>query len=257
MLLAMRSITLVLLVAACGGKAGRPAHPELAAVYGNPAATDDVAPSVEPSPGPQPAAPAAKRDPYERLHEVAGPVPGLAARAISLEADRWRCGETAIVTTQIAGQPVAEADEPLAAVYELAFPAGLDFSAERPAAKDASTARIQQFLEDLTAVAGVARSSYEALATGGSDAQAKVTAMARLAQSYRRIASTLMRAEVPLDVRGGEFADDKRAAYCDTLATQGESFLDLADQVAAACAKVAADAKLAAGWWTAVCALPE
>jgi hypothetical protein len=85
------------------------------------------------------------------------------------------------------------------------------------------------------------------------DPAVKVAATARMSQLAYRISSLLARAEIPLDVRTGDFAADKKAAYCDQLAELAEPLLSSAEHAAQACRSLADASKLAPGWWDAVC----
>ena len=80
-------------------------------------------------------------------------------------------------------------------------------------------------------------------------------ATARLTQLYFRAASVLARAEVPVDIRTGDNADEASLVYCEVLSSKAEPLLTLGLQALEACQK---HTKVApAGWWAELCvALP-
>jgi hypothetical protein len=208
-------------------------------------------PAAEPPPAAPPAPPA--KPLYERLRDADGKVAGLAGFSIKRKADAKHCGGIAIVTTR--SKKVAKADAPLAAVYKLEFPRGLSFDPDPKHAKkrEASMKKFQAFLEELNTVAGDARKHYEQQLTDG-DPTAKVAAAARIAQVMLRTASLIGRAEIPADVRTGEFADDKVKAFCDLLVQTAEPLQARGEEAMAICAEKSKD--IAAGWWNDVCVTP-
>jgi hypothetical protein len=82
-------------------------------------------------------------------------------------------------------------------------------------------------------------------------ATARAAALARATQVKRRMAELLLRADVPVDVRTGEFAQDKSAAYCAKMSEIAEPLIASYEESMAAC-HAAAEAA-GAGWWTSVC----
>ncbi len=253
---AMRVAPVFLVWIACGGTpAPRPAQP--APAVQDPASGDVVVtpgtgewpgglgePQPAPPPEPQPAALVA------RLRDVDGPVPGLDAFVTRRQRDANHCSGTSIATTRVANKAIAKGDEPLAALFELSYPRGLDFS---DAHRAASQERFERWLTDLRRVGGAATEHYER-AIGKADARAKVIALARLVQISYRVASTVARAELPLDVRTGELAAEKIEAFCDRLAEVAEPLLAQAESAAARCAEAARG--VPAGWWTPNCTAP-
>lgn len=254
----MRLVLTLLVVTACGS--ATPPPPAAPA----PVAPAPVAKPPPPAPTPEPASPPAseaapptpapKPSLYERLHDRDGNVAGLPGFAIKRKPNPAHCGGTQIVTTR--GKKVGKDDEMLAAVYKIEFPKGLFFDPDPKFKKkhDASLKKFNVFMNDVSRVGADARKFYEQKFVGEGQPAAKVGAAARLAQIYQRLASTIARAEIPLDVRTGDFVDEKIEAYCDKLQEVAEPIQDLADQAVAFCAQ---KAKLIdAGWWNDVCVAP-
>jgi hypothetical protein len=220
----MRNLTLCLLLAAC---ASSPEGPDATPTTPKPRSAVTI---------------------FDRLHDGAGPVAGLAGFSIVHVPDATRCGGIATTLVRANDGPVATTDQALVAFLEMQFVADLDFSAPtRAQSKD----RFEAWLADMTQRADAALDVYrDQLGSSGSDST-KVVGLARTAQIRRHFASTLVRSEIPADVRTGEHVDDKTGAYCDAIAAAALPLLDKADEAATACAEVAT--KLAPGWWSSVC----
>jgi hypothetical protein len=248
-------IVVVLALVGCGGSKPAPAAPP--APEPAPVAVAQPAPVAPPEPAPPVEAVPPSAQPQkpllERLRDAEGKVPGLAGFSIKRKSDANYCGGVQIVTTR--AKKVAKDDAPLVAVYKLEFPKGLSFDPDpkQLKKKEASKVKFDKFLEELSKVGGDARKHYEQKLTDG-DATAKVAAAARLAQVYLRLASVLVRAEVPIDVRTGEFAEDKIRAFCDALAEKAEAIQALGEQAMTFCAEKAK--AVDAGWWNEVCVAP-
>ncbi|HEX5062975.1 MAG TPA: hypothetical protein VFV99_26555 [Kofleriaceae bacterium] len=265
----MRSALLLIAIAACGGSkppppAPPPARPAPAAQPAQPApAPVAEAPPEKPAPPPEKPAPppVAETKPlpprkslYERLRDTDGKVPGLPGFAIKRKVDKTYCGGIKIITTR--SKSVAKDDEPLAAVYKLEFPKGLSFDPDpkNDTKRKASLKKVDELITQLTLVGGDARKFYEQKFTSDNALATKAVAAARLAQVYQRLASTLARAEIPLDVRTGDFVHDKIEAFCDSLLDKAEPIAALAEQAATACAEKAKSVD--EGWWNEVCVAP-
>ena len=143
-------------------------------------------------------------------------MPGIPGWALQRRPDATFCGGIKIVTVRRKRRLQPE-ELPLSKVFGLAFPTGLDFSPGKAAAKDASMKRFNAFVADLQKVGGEARDFYLKELGAAGDTDTKLRDTARLAQIDLRLASVLARAEIPKDVRTGEFAADKIAAFCDKL----------------------------------------
>jgi hypothetical protein len=256
----MRTALLLVVLAACGGASPEPRQPpqQQAAVEqnqepGEPTrspGTGDAPVGPEVAPPQAPPAQPPPRSLVPRLRDADGPVPGLDAFATKLKQDSKHCGGSSLVTTRVPGKAIAKDDQLLAALFEISSPKGLDFS---DAKKAASERRFQIWLADMQRAGGAARDHYiKTLATA--DARAKIIALARIAQIQYRVASSMVRMEIPADVRSGEFAAEKIDAFCDKLAEVAEPLLTKAEEAATACA--AASSGVPAGWWAAICTPP-
>lgn len=212
------------------------------------------APPPEPAPPPAPRAPAPALPPpvkesiYVTLRDTEGDIAGLPGFSIKRKPDDKRCGGIAIVTTR--AKKVAKEDQPLADVFALEFPAGLSFDEKN---KTKSLQKFNAFLQDMTNAGAKAREHYEHQMRNG-DAVAKVVAGARMAQLFTRLASLLARAEIPNDIRTGDFAAAASEAFCDGMIEQAQLIQDMATQAIEVCAAKKPTAN--GGWWDAVCVSP-
>jgi len=261
----MRIAIVWILIAACGGSskpAEPPRQPEPAP---NPAAKRpspnlDAAPTVqvlgdasllrEPPPRPKPPEPPKppKSPIYDRLLDADGAVAGLTGFSTKRVRDPRRCGGISILTKR--AKKVAPSDAKIVAVFALEFPTGLDFSESK---KAGSLLKFNGWIEAMTKTSTEARTHYEAL-YASPDPSVKAAASARLAQMYLRNASLIARAEVPVDVRGHEHADEVTAVFCEELAAKAEPLLELGTQALDACRKQTIAAP--AGWWAELCKAP-
>jgi hypothetical protein len=203
----------------------------------------EAPPPPPPAPAPPPAPP--KKSVYETIRDTDGDIAGLAGFSIKRKVDATHCGGIAIVTTR--ARKIAKDDQPLADVFALEFPTGLSFDDKH---KTESMKKFNAFLQKLTTVGAASREHYEKQIQSG-DAVAKMAAAARMAQIFTRLASLLARAEIPADVRSGDFAQDKIDAYCDELVRVAEPIQAMAEQAIAACASK--KPQINGGWWDPVC----
>jgi hypothetical protein len=193
----------------------------------------------------------------DRLPDDSGDVAGLGGWKIQRKPDKTHCTGIAIVTTP-GKKKLSADDQPLADVYALAFPTGLDFDPNptHKAKREASFKKFNGFIEKMKKVSGDARKVYEGwLADDHRDAEAKIRAVARIVQIQVRIASLLARAEIPKDVRSGEFVDDKIEAFCEKLSEVAGPLAAQAEESRNVCAEKLALSP-STGWWTAVCTPP-
>ena len=250
-------ILMVMMVISCGGSPPRPAGvgntpAQTAAANGavlppEPAPEPKQAPPPAPPPPTPPPAPP-KKSVYETLRDKDGDIEGFAGFSIKRKPDTTHCGGIAIVTTR--AKKVPKDDQPLADVFSLEFPTGLSFDDKH---KTESLKKFNAFLQRMTIVGAAAREHYEKQMHDG-DVVAKMAGAARMAQIFTRLASLLARAEIPKDVREGDFAQDKIDAFCDRLVEVAEPMQGLAEQAMTECA---AKKKIVnGGWWDAVCVAP-
>lgn|GEM_PF-4230349 len=252
----MRILPLLLLVA-CGSSPPPATTPPPEPAPAPTAPTPEPAPVAEaeppPAAAPEPAPPAPKVPLFERLRDD-GEVAGLDGWKTQRKADATYCGGFKIVTTR-GKKKVAADDQPLVDVYALAFPTNLNFDPDpkNKKAKEASLKKFNDFTETMQKVGGTATKFYEGWFTDSArDISAKIQAAARIAQINTRLASILARAEIPKDVRTGEFADDKKAAFCDKLLEVAEPLASRAQDATNVCATKLEKAP-STGWWTSVC----
>lgn len=185
---------------------------------------------------------------FDRLHDDAGPVPGLDGFSFVQTADDTRCGGIAVTLVRADDAVVSPNERAFVTMLEVRYPGGLDFSQPD---REATMKRFDGWLRDVKQHSQAALEGYEQQLAAAHDDGTAVSALARTAQVPRHFASLLVRAEIPVDVRSGEHVDDKRAAFCDALATAAVPLLDKADEAASTCAERAAT--VAPGWWSSVC----
>lgn len=250
----MRLVSLAILVTACGGSS-KPSEPKppapkpaltpepTAQVLGDPALLREAPPPPPAKPEKPPAPPI-----YDRLRDGDGAVPGLTGFSTKRARDPKRCGGLSILVKK--GKKVAPSDAKIAAMFALEFPIDLDFSETKRAG---SLLKFNAWIEMMTRTTADANTHYQGL-FASTDLAIKAAATARLSQLYFRAASVLARAEVPLDIRSGDNADEASIAYCDVIGSKAEPLLSLGLQAFDACQKHTRVAP--AGWWAELCAAP-
>jgi len=202
--------------------------------------------------GPPPAAPqpppqAQKAPVRERLHDADGEIAGTPGWRLKRVADPNVCGGTRIGVSR-SKRRLDPDQQMLSKVYSIEVPTDLDFDPAKPKVKEASTMRFQAFLDELGKTGGDARTMWMQTVK---DPATKAAAAARIAQASFRLASVLARLPVPKDVRTGEFAKDKVAAFCDMAAQYAEPILAAGEDALSTCATTS---NAPAGWWTPMCA---
>jgi hypothetical protein len=170
-------------------------------------------------------------DVYARVPIEAGPVPGAPELIVHAARDNTHCGGFAV------------------AVVATTKPAGLE-----PELVAALTIEAPRDLTTLTAWLEASQTKLKAARAllGKRDGADQLAARAREAQVLRWFAQTLVRMEIPRDVRTGDDADDKVKAYCAALDEIAVPVVDRADEAARSCRALATSA--GDGWWTQACA---
>ena len=187
---------------------------------------------------------------FARLRDAAGVIPGMPGFQIVHRVDPRRCGGIAVEVRRTA-QPIDAADASLADIFAIRFPTGLDFSGKN---KEPSLKSFDEWVQDFSRRGAAARGTYsQRMQADGATLEQRVVAAARIVQMQRHLASTIVRAEIPVDVRTGELADEKVAAFCDRFEAIAEAIMLAGEGAAKVCTDHAAG--LRPGWWTRVCSL--
>ena len=118
---------------------------------------------------------------------------------------------------------VAEADKDFEAYLEIKFPPGLNFdpAPEHKAIAAKSLKRFNEWFAQKGKLGGSARAKYSAV-LAIKDPANSITAAARIGQIAQNFSDALFTAEIPANVRTGEFADEKVEAFCDALTEKAE-----------------------------------
>lgn len=133
----------------------------------------------------------------------------------------------------------------------LRFPKGLDFDPNNPGIAKRSDKRLTEWFNAKTKTGGGAREKFEAtIAT--KEASSAIAAAARLGQIQQNFSDALFTAEIPEDVRTGQFADEKVEAFCDKLTEMAEPLATKSLEAYSACLAKSTDL----GWfseWSRLC----
>jgi hypothetical protein len=179
------------------------------------------------------------------------PVAGMPGYKVILKKDASYCGGRKLVVTR-PKRPSAT-DAALADVLQLASPTGLDFdpTPSKKAVKEKSMRRFNAFIEDLKKRGTAAKEFYAAQIQSGGSVEVVYASYARSMQSGLHLLRLIRHVEIPKDVRTGELATEKIAAFCDKMA---EVIVPMDEQLRASFAKCREGvAKFHDAWWVAVC----
>ncbi|MGN6109467.1 MAG: tetratricopeptide repeat protein [Kofleriaceae bacterium] len=113
----------------------------------------------------------------------------------------------------------AEADKDFESYLSLRFPANLNFDPDpaKKAIKEKSLKRFNDWVSEKNKIGGSATAKYTNILNNVKDAATSISAAARVAQISQNLSDALFTAEIPQDVRTGEFADEKVEAFCDKM----------------------------------------
>ncbi len=132
------------------------------------------------------------------------------------------------------------------------FPAALDFSQENPGKAKKSMKRFEEWITNKSKAGETARKKFENLIFDVKDPANAIAAAARIGQIQQNFSDALFTAEIPNDVRTGQFADEAVEIYCDTLMEKAEPLEAKSLEAFGACLKVSTDL----GWfseWSKLC----
>lgn len=115
------------------------------------------------------------------------------------------------------------AEEEYESFLDIAFPKKLDFDPNNPRKAKKSLKLFQDWLKDKNKLGGKATKAYdEVREIKGGGAHYAIAAASRMGQISQNFSDALFTAEIPKDVRSGQYAQDKVDAYCDALTTEAE-----------------------------------
>ncbi|MBA3498763.1 MAG: hypothetical protein H0T65_00200, partial [Deltaproteobacteria bacterium] len=115
----------------------------------------------------------------------------------------------------------AQADAQLENYLDMKFPQGLNFDPQNKGIAEKSKKRFDEWVKTKIASGGKATGQYEGI-LGVKDAATSIAAAARIGQIQQNFSDALFTAEIPKDVRTGEFADEKVEAFCDRMTEVAE-----------------------------------
>jgi len=114
-----------------------------------------------------------------------------------------------------------QADQAFEAYLALRFPANLNFDPNNKPIAQKSMKRFEEWINARKKIGGQATQKYEAVLAIKDNANS-IAAAARLAQISQNLSDALFTAEIPDNVRKGQFAEDAVDAFCDQMTTVAE-----------------------------------
>lgn len=176
-----------------------------------------------------------------------GPVAGFAAYAVELVDNPAHCGGKQLVTKLDKRQPIAKSELPLADVFSLEYPLGLDFTPDTEIGRTSRQA-FDDWVDRYHAAFMTARSHFQGNYTSA-EAGVQVVAAARIHQLSHRLATVLTYAEIPKGL-----AAELRDSFCAIVSRQAARFVQDADAAKAVCTEKASlvDTRKPL-WWQPIC----
>ncbi len=132
------------------------------------------------------------------------------------------------------------------------FPANLDFNPNNESIAKKSMKRFEEWITGKAKAGQAAREKFEDLIFNVKDAQNAIAAAARIGQIQQNFSDALFTAEIPSNVRTGQYADEGVEAYCDALMEKAEPLEAKSLEAFGVCLKVSTDM----GWfseWSKLC----
>ncbi|WP_428267477.1 tetratricopeptide repeat protein [Haliangium sp.] len=115
------------------------------------------------------------------------------------------------------------AEEGYEEFLDVTFPKGLDFDPRNKKKAKKSLQRFMEWFNKKNKLAVKASKDFnEVREITGGGAHYAIAAAARMGQITQNFSDALFTAEIPADVRSGQYAEDKVDAYCDELTTRAE-----------------------------------
>ena len=168
-----------------------------------------------------------------KAYQGGGEVPG--------EGDE-KATSAALMIRSFAAAKFELANERYESFLTLAFPTKLDFDKTKPKVVEKSTKRFLDYIGQKEKLGLAAEEAYKAIvAITGGGAHYAIASAARAGQVWQNFSDQLYTAEIPQEVRSGEFAEDKVDAFCDELATQATPLEDRSVKAFDACLKTSTD----------------
>lgn len=130
-------------------------------------------------------------------------------------------GEESVARYHFAQAKFYQAEKDYEEYLAARFPRGLDFDPNNKSIAARSNKRLTEWFTAKSKTGEAARIKYEAT-IGTRDAASAIAAAARIGQIQQNFSDALFTAEIPEDVRTGQFADDKVEAFCDRLTELAE-----------------------------------
>jgi len=130
---------------------------------------------------------------------------------------------TALMIRYFSASKFYLAEEDYEAFLNIDFPKGMDFDPRNARKAKESMKQFQAWFADKTKLSVKATKMYdEVKEIKGGGAHYAIAAAARMGQITQNFSDALFTADIPTNVRSGEFAEDKVDAYCDELTTAAE-----------------------------------
>lgn len=160
----------------------------------------------------------------DRDKSLAGKAKGHFKQALSAYGkgvDSDDANRKAVATYWYAAAKFYLAEEDYEQFLAVEFPEKLDFDPNNKKKAEDSKKKFVKWIADKKKMMGRVGALYREVADiKGGGANWAVAGAARVGQSFQNFADGLYTAEVPKDVRSGQFAEDKWDAYCDQLTTE-------------------------------------
>ncbi len=143
--------------------------------------------------------------------------------------------------------PVLALDGELKKYLALTFPAGLDLDYANKAVLQRDTKRFSDWYAAKTQAAQQLSTKYAAILPSATSEQ-RIEVAARLGQVTEEFGHALATAEIPANVRRGEFAVEASKAYCEAMTEKAEPLFTSAAEKYQVCSDTAKEQSISNDW---------
>ncbi len=144
-------------------------------------------------------------------------------------------------------EPVLALDGELKKYFAITFPTGLDFDPGNKVVLQRATKRFNDWYAAKSQAAEQLSTKYAAI-LGMATNEQKIEVAARLGQVTDELAHELATAEIPGNVRRGEFAVEASKAFCEALTDKAEPLFTAAAEKYRVCADTAKQQSISNDW---------
>lgn len=172
---------------------------------------------------------------------------GQAAKKVPGQSDAEKNTRTLLMLKYVAASRFYLAEEKYEEYLAVKFPTKLDFDPNNERKAKKSKQEFEKWLKEKTKLAANVKQMYQSVIEVG-DAQWVIASAARVGQVSQNYSDQLFTAQIPKNVREGQYAEDAVDAYCDELTTAAEPLEKLSVDAFGGCLKLSTKFNWFSSW---------